>query len=87
MLGLVCTAVSWFKLRPSYGVWMTLNWLLFTSAGFLMCIARYTLVMFPIYIFFAQLGRRPVWFATLTTWSLLFLALFVALFVRGWWLS
>ena len=30
-LGLVCTIVSWIKLRPAYSVWMTGNWLMFVS--------------------------------------------------------
>lgn len=87
LLGLVCTIISWWKLRPSYSIWMTLNWLLITSAGFLLCIPRYTLAMFPIFILFGRMARNPVWFAILTVWSLLFLALFTGIFVQGLWLS
>lgn len=86
-LGLVCTVISWFKLRPSYSVWMSLNWLLFTTAGFIICVPRYTLAMFPIFILFARASRHPIWFAALTAWSLLFLALFTGIFVQGLWVS
>jgi hypothetical protein len=41
--------------------------------------------MFPIFILFALLGRNRFWNAVITIWSLLFLALFTSLFVRGWW--
>ncbi len=32
-LGLVCTVWSWFRLRPSYSIWMTLNLLLVISTS------------------------------------------------------
>jgi uncharacterized membrane protein YqjE len=84
-LGLVATAVSWIKLRPSYATWMTLNWLGITSLTFVQSAPRYTLMMFPIFIFFAVASANRVWNAVITVWSLLFLALFTTLFVRGWW--
>jgi hypothetical protein len=46
---------------------------------------RYMLTMFPIFILFALLGMHRLWNAPITIWSLLFLALFTSLFVRGWW--
>jgi hypothetical protein len=85
MLGLICTIAAWLKLRPLYAVWMTGSWLLFTSVNFLASMPRYALTMFPIFILFALLTKKPFWNAVLTIWSLLFLALFSSLFVRGWW--
>ena len=84
-LGLVCTIVSWFKLRPAYSVWMTGNWLLFVSVSFALSVPRYTLTMFPIYILFAMLARRRVWLAVITFWSLLYLSFFASLFAWGRW--
>jgi hypothetical protein len=46
---------------------------------------RYMLTMFPIFILFALLARNRLWYAVITIWSLLFLALFTSLFVRGLW--
>lgn len=86
ILGLACTVWCWLSLRKSYAVWMTFNWLLWTSTSFILSTPRYTLILFPVYILFARLAaRRPVWGGVITAWSLLFLALFVSLFVRGYW--
>lgn len=86
LLGLLCTVWCWKEFRPSYGVWMTLNWLLWTSTSFILSAPRYTLIMFPIYLLFARLAaRRPFWDGLITVWSLLFLALFVSQFVQGRW--
>ena len=86
MLGLGLTVWSWLRLRASYAVWMTLNWLLWTSTKFVLSVPRYTLVMFPAFILFARLtATRPLWNAIITVWSLLFLALFVARYVQGLW--
>jgi hypothetical protein len=84
-LGLACTVVSWIKLRPSYSVWMTGNWLLFVSVSFVLSVPRYTLTMFPIYILFALLATRRVWLAAITVWSIVYLSFFASVFVRGGW--
>lgn len=72
-------------LRPSYTVWMALNWLLFTSTTFMISVPRYTLTLFPLYILLARLSRRGVWYEIITVWSLLSLALFAGLFASGRW--
>jgi Gpi18-like mannosyltransferase len=85
VLGFVCTLVSWVKLRPSYSVWMTCNWLLVTSVTFVSSVPRYALTMFPIYILLAMLAARRVWLAILTFWSILYLSFFASLFAWGRW--
>jgi len=84
-LGLVCTIISWIKLRPVYAMWMTGFWILCASVNFFRSMPRYTLTMFPIFILFALLGRNRFWAGVLTAWSLLFFALFAVLFARGEW--
>jgi len=84
-LGLVCTIISWIKLRPAYAVWMTGSWILCASVNFFRSMPRYTLMMFPIFILFALLGRNRFWAGVLTAWSLLFFALFAVLFAHGEW--
>ncbi len=84
-LGLVGTVWSWLNLRPSYAIWMTGNWLLFTSTSHLLSIPRYTLVMFPLFVMFAQWSRNRITNGVITAWSLLFLALFIGQFVQGKW--
>jgi hypothetical protein len=64
---------------------MTGSWLLVVSATFIESMPRYMLTMFPIFILFALLARHRLWNALITIWSLLFLALFTGLFVRGLW--
>lgn len=77
---------SWLRLRPSYALWATLNVLLWTSTGFLLSAPRYALTVFPIYFCFARLSDgRPLTRAAITSWSLLFLGLFTALFASGKW--
>jgi Gpi18-like mannosyltransferase len=84
-LGLVCTIYSWANLRLSYSVWMTGNWLIFTSTSFVYSVPRYTLTLFPIYILFAQASEKPLVKSAITVWSLVYLALFTTLFVCGYW--
>lgn len=84
-LSFVCMIPSWFKLRPMYAMWITGSWVLFTSVTFLESTPRYALTLFPIFVLFAFLSKNRLWDAIITVWSLLFLALFSSLFVRGWW--
>ncbi|HLM55429.1 MAG TPA: hypothetical protein VK422_04830 [Pyrinomonadaceae bacterium] len=85
-LGLACAVWAWLRLRPSYALWVTLNWLLWSSTKFLLSVPRYTLVMFPLFILVARAGlKRPAWGAAYVVWSLLFMALFASRFVRGLW--
>jgi Gpi18-like mannosyltransferase len=86
LLGLGLTAWAWLRLRASYAVWMTCNWLLWTSTKFVLSVPRYTLVLFPAFILLARLRvSRPAWGAAVAVWSLLFLALFAARFAQGYW--
>lgn len=86
LIGLFATIIGWRYLRKSYVVWMTLNWLLFVSTSFVLSVPRYTLMMFPIFILMARAARRN-WHVQVLfiVWSLLYLAIFLTQFVRGWW--
>jgi hypothetical protein len=84
-LGFVCMIISWIKLRPVHAMWITGNWFLVTSVTFIESVPRYTLTMYPVFILFALLARNRLWTAVITVYSLLFLALFSSVFVRGWW--
>jgi hypothetical protein len=49
-------------------------------------VPRYTLTLFPMFILLAFLGEKNrFWNAVITVSSLLYLALFSAMFVRGLW--
>lgn len=85
-LGFMGAIVSWIKLRPAYGAWITLNWLIITCVSFIASVPRYTLVMFPLHLLFAQFAAKSrVAGTVITVWSLLFLALFISAFARGFW--
>jgi len=85
LLALVCAVVSWFRLRPVYAAWITGNWLLLVCVTFIESMPRYALTMFPIFILFGLLGQSRFWSGVITVWSVLFLAIFSSLFIRGWW--
>ena len=84
-VGLAGTIASAILLRPSYAVWMALNWLLVASQSWDLSAPRYTLTMFPLFILLALLARRRAWNTAITVWSLLWLALFASEFVHGNW--
>jgi hypothetical protein len=84
-VGLAGTIAAAFLLRPSYAIWMALNWLFVSTQSWDISAPRYTLMMFPLFILFALLARRRTWDAAITVWSLLWLGFFVSQFVRGLW--
>jgi len=86
VLGFVCIIWSWLRLRPSYAVWITCNWLLINSTSFIVSVPRYLLTLFPVFILFAQFctGRR-LRYAVFTAFSLLYLGLYASRFVQGLW--
>ena len=84
--GLLLTVWGWFNLRASYSVWMTGNMLLSICSSWIVGVPRYTLVMFPIFILLAMAANaRTLWFALISSTSLLLLALFVTKFALGHW--
>ncbi len=86
LLTLGCTIWCWFRLRLSYSVWMTGNWLLFTSTSFVLSVPRYALTLFPIFLLLARAanGRRLVG-QLLSVVSLLLMAFYATRFAVGLW--
>lgn len=84
-LGLAGTVYAAFRFRPSWFVWMTGNWLLFTSTAFVMSVPRYSLTLFPLFVWFAVLARRPVVLVGLSIASLLLFGFFATQFAAGRW--
>ncbi len=86
LIGFFAIVLGWKYLRPSYKVWMILNWLLFVSTSFVLSVPRYTLTLFPIFILMAVASVKYRWLQFLfIAWSLLYLSFFVSLFAKGWW--
>ncbi len=82
---LVATAFSILRQRASYAAYMVANTLLVMSFTYPWSVPRYALILFPMYLQMARLGRRPLPFALMAVWCLLFLSFFSTLFVRGFW--
>jgi len=85
VLGLVGTVVAALRFRPSWFVWMAGNWLLFTSTSFVLSVPRYSLTLFPLFAWFALLGRRPAVAVGLSMFSIGLLGYFVSEFAVGRW--
>jgi Dolichyl-phosphate-mannose-protein mannosyltransferase len=85
VLGLAGTVVAAFRFRPSWFVWMALNWLLFTSTSFVLSVPRYSLTLFPLFAWFAVDGRRPWIGVPLALASMGLLGFFASQFAVGRW--
>ena len=85
ILGLVGTVVAAARYRPGWFTWMTGNWLLFVSTSFVLSVPRYTLTMFPLFAWFAQLAERRWLGYTLGGISVALLLWFSARFATGAW--
>jgi Dolichyl-phosphate-mannose-protein mannosyltransferase len=85
VLGLVGTVVAALRFRPSWFVWMAGNWLLFTSTSFVLSVPRYSLTLFPLFAWFALLGRRREVAVGMSLVSIGLMGFFVSEFVVGRW--
>ncbi|HTT74360.1 MAG TPA: hypothetical protein VMF50_00070, partial [Candidatus Binataceae bacterium] len=85
ILALSACIYSAVKLPLSYTVWSVANWLLFACASWDLSGPRYILVIFPIFIMFADLARRQIWYRLITVWSLIWLGFFASQFALGHW--
>ena len=84
-LGFVGSVVAALRFRASWAVWMAGNWLLITSTGFVMSVPRYTLVLFPLFAWFALLSRSRGAAVGLGLASMLGLTYFACRFAAGQW--
>ena len=85
VLGLAGTVIAAFRFRPGWFAWMTGNWLLFVSTAFVLSVPRYTLTMFPLFAWFAQLAERRWLGMAIGAVSVALLLWFSARFATGAW--
>ncbi|MDQ6624058.1 MAG: hypothetical protein M3Y86_11330, partial [Verrucomicrobiota bacterium] len=86
LLTLAATIWCWWKSRLSYALWMTCNWLLFTTTTFVLSVPRYALTLFPIFILLGRnCAHRRLLAGLVSVTSLVFMALYVQRFVHGLW--
>lgn len=78
------TIFAFLKLRKSYGVYMLINLLLFTSTNFIMSTPRYALSLFPIYICLGLIKNRLL-LIILSTISLILLFILSTYYIQGKW--
>ncbi|MBE3117009.1 hypothetical protein IMZ68_07370 [Candidatus Bathyarchaeota archaeon] len=75
----------WFKLRPSYQVYMLFTWVLAVSTGFWISVPRYVLVMFPMFIVLALISTKKSVAIAIVAVSSIALVFFTWLFATGAW--
>jgi hypothetical protein len=80
ILVLVLLISVWHRLRPSYGVFATLAYLMPLASGTLLGMGRFSAVIFPVYIILALQGRQPAfdrcWLIISSSLGVLYMALF-----------
>lgn len=81
---LIVGIISFLKIRKSYGVYVFLNLLLFTSTSFILSTPRYSLVIFPIYIVLARI-KNIFLITTLSVLFILALIYFSYIFTQKRW--
>ncbi len=72
------------RVRKSYGVYMFLNLILFTSTGFIMSTPRYSLVLFPIFIALAKIKNNLLLFLV-SIFSITLMFILSSIYTRGEW--
>lgn len=75
---------TYFKIRKSYGIYMFLNLILFTSTSFIMSTPRYAMALFPIYIALGMIKNRAFSFL-ISSLSLFLLFKLTLYYAQGKW--
>lgn len=87
LLFLALGFVLLYQHRWSEGIFVWSGVLIAFSSGLLMSQRRYVWVLFPAFILLARWGKRPWVDRLITAVSLPLLALFTAMFARGYWVG
>jgi hypothetical protein len=85
VLGLVGVVVSAVRFRATWTVWMAGNLLLFTSTSVVMSVPRFSLLLFPLFVWFALLARNRAPATLITLVSVAALVMFAGRFALGAW--
>jgi Gpi18-like mannosyltransferase len=85
MLGVLIA--GFWRLRPSYSVYMALSILIPMSTSSLMSMPRFALVLFPMFVMFALWGARPSVNNAIVAFSLPILGLYTVLFADWYWVA
>lgn len=85
VLGIAGTVASAVRLRPSWTVWMAGNLVLFTSTSFVLSVPRYSLVLFPLFVWFAILAGSRRTGVLMASASAILLIVLAGRFALGAW--
>ena len=85
LLGIAGTVVSAFRFRPSWTVWMAGNLVLFTSTSFVLSVPRYSLVLFPLFVWLALLAGSRRTAVLMASASAILLVVLAGRFALGAW--
>ncbi len=86
-LMLAVLVAGFWRLRPSYSVYMALSILVPMSTSSLMSMPRFALVLFPMFVMFALWGARPSVNNAIVAFSLSILGLYTVLFADWYWVA
>jgi len=78
---------GFWRLRPSYSVYMALSILIPMSTSSLMSMPRFALVLFPMFVMLALWGARPSVNNAIVAFSLPILGLYTVLFADWYWVA
>lgn len=84
-LGLLASVYAFWRLSVGAGLWSISNLLLMTSTGWALSLPRYLLVIFPLFILFADIARKPLLRAALDLLCLATFATMALEFSHGHW--
>lgn len=89
ILFLVVSVISFFKLRLSYALFLTLGYIIPTLSGSFSSLPRYVLVLFPAFILFSLWLNKTSRIIKIFCYTMLFVGLIISLslFSRGFWLA
>ena len=87
IIGIAGVILSWRWLRPSYTVWFGVMMLVPLMTGSLESMPRFVLVMFPLYLVLAILGRRQGVHETLLVVGMGVSGIYMALYAQWYWVA
>ncbi len=87
LFGLGVALLAWRWLRPAYAGYMTVMLAVPLATGSLVSMPRFLLVMFPMYLVLAILGRRAAVHDTLLTIGMGMAGLYMVLYAQWYWVA
>ncbi|MEZ4596987.1 MAG: mannosyltransferase family protein [Chloroflexota bacterium] len=87
IVGVVGVVLAWRWLRPSYAAYFTAMLLVPLMTGSLVSMPRFVLVMFPVYLVLAILGRRQGVHETLLVVGMGLGGVYMALYAQWYWVA